>query len=493
MGDIDEDDPEGIDLADCATLLGQPQLLLWIRSKIGKFASPAGTKNGRPFWHEDDVYRWAASTHPELIRRIPIRCWPATERPATYHGAQEIDDAVVQTWNTDSGTVCVVWARPGLTGLSLPRVAAQLPDADALIHVQSTFSVFEPELSTAQPDNLTEWSGFGATWTDLVRVLGQPAPYWPLMLRIPTLISAWKPGAPPATYPTIPEVDTTPFLRLAATLPQNSPAHEVLLHLARVAQQSSTISALGELRTLAECEQRSIDYGRHNGDVTVVAAHPLPIPKVDREAVSEQDRRGGWLEILARTDRLAAECVRQAKMWDGGRDFPFSNPEQINPNTEYGAEWSARLEPIERTAAFELIDPDGSRETLTDPETGAIVAREPNGLLLATIPQQLPTFGPLADVIFDRPIWVRTEDGRLYPAPKDSYWGLNWGYPGSGPGSLALLISRLLDNVTARGADNAAGAPAGLEELTQTRWPRGTVFTRAQLEAAHDGRPYTEE
>lgn len=85
-------------------------------------------------------------------------------------------------------------------------------------------------------------------------------------------------------------------------------------------------------------------------------------------------------------------------------------------------------------------------------------------------------------------------DGRLYPAPKDSYFGLSWGYGGSGPGSLALLIHRLLeDGITARGADNATGAPAGLEELTQIDWPRGTVFTRAQLEAARDGRPYTEE
>ncbi len=386
-----------------------------------------------------------------------------------------------------------MWSRPELNGLSLPRVAAELPDADALVDVQSTFNVFGPGLSTVQPGNLTERTHSRMEWADLARVLGQPAPYWPLMLRIPTLIVAWKPGAPPVTYPTIPEVDTTPLLRLAATLPQNSPAHEVLLNLARVTQHRSTTGALGELRTLAECEQRSIDYGRHNGDVTVVAAHPLPIPKADREAVSEQDRRGGWLEILARTDRLAAECVRQAKRWDRGRNFPFSNPEQINPNTEYGAEWAARLEPIERTAAFALIDPDGSRETLTDPETGAIVVREPNGLLLATISQTLPNFGPLAEIIFDRPIWVRTADGRLYPAPKDSYWGLSWGYPGSGPGSLALLISRLLDNVTARGADNATGAPDGLEELTQIDWPPGTVFTRAQLEAARDGRPYTEE
>ena len=137
-----------------------------------------------------------------------------------------------------------------------------------------------------------------------------------------------------------------------------------------------------------------------------------------------------------------------------------------------------------------MIDRDGGCETLIDPETDALVVRKPDGGLLATIPQSVPNFAPLAEVVFDQPIWVRTADGTLYPAPKDSYWGLNYGYSGSGSGSLALLIYRLLDGINAPGADNATGAPAGLEELTQTDWPRATVFTRAQLEAARDGRPY---
>lgn len=54
-----------------------------------------------------------------------------------------------------------------------------------------------------------------------------------------------------------------------------------------------------------------------------------------------------------------------------------------------------------------------------------MVVRKADGLLTATIPQRLPNFGPLAEVIVDRPIWVRTADGVLYPAPKDSYWGLS--------------------------------------------------------------------
>ncbi|MGH3574115.1 MAG: hypothetical protein ACRDUW_20220 [Pseudonocardiaceae bacterium] len=115
-------------------------------------------------------------------------------------------------------------------------------------------------------------------------------------------------------------------------------------------------------------------------------------------------------------------------------------------------------------------------------------------MLLAAIPQWLATFSPLAEVIVDTPIWVRTQDGTLYPAPKDEYYGLSWGsYAGSGQGSLALLISRLLDDITAHGADSITGAPDGLEKLTQIDWPSGTVLTRAQLEAARDGHPYVEE
>jgi hypothetical protein len=494
VDDADEDGRERLDLAGCAKLLDWPLPLLWYRSKVGKFASPAGTKNSQPFWHEDDVYRWMASTHLWLINRVPIRYWPDAQRPAVYRGAREIEDAVVQTWQADAGTVCVLWSRPERTEPPpLHPVAAQLPHADALVHVQGTFSVFGPQLSTAQAGNLIQWNDVDADWADLARILGQPAPYWPLMLRIPTLVAAWKPGTPTLTYLTIPEIDTTPLLRLAAILRQGSPAQQVLPQLASTAQRRSTTSTVYELQHLAECEQRAVKFGRHRGDVTVVAARPLPVPEINGETLDESDRRAGWLELVDRTDQLAAECVHLAKMWDGNRDFRFSNPEYIDPTTEYGAEWAARLTPIERTAEFAIIDHDGNGETLADPETGALVVRRPDGSLWATIPQRLPATSPLAEVILDSPIWVRTEDGTLYPAPKNSYWGLSWGYPGSGPGSLALLISRLLDDINAPGADNATGAPAGLEELTQRKWPCGTVLRRAQLEAARDGRPYVEE
>lgn len=56
-----------IGMGDCAKLLGWPLPLVWCQLKGGKCAvpagaAPAGTKNGQPFWHEDDVYRWAMCT-----------------------------------------------------------------------------------------------------------------------------------------------------------------------------------------------------------------------------------------------------------------------------------------------------------------------------------------------------------------------------------------------------------------------------------------------
>ncbi|MCA1676199.1 MAG: hypothetical protein LC799_29835, partial [Actinobacteria bacterium] len=354
------------------------------------------------------------------------------------------------------------------------------------------YGSYGPVLSTAQPDALTRWDD-GVHWLDLVRVLGQPAPYWPYQLRIPKLMAAWEPGAPPVTYAAISDVDNTPLLRLATALPQDSPAHKVLLHLASVIQLGSTNGALRDLEVLAERQRRGIVSGRLRSAIMVVAARPMRFPEFSNETLDEQHRRAGWLEVLARTDQLSAECVRIADTWDGGKKLPFSNSEIIDPTTEYGAEWAARLEPMERTAEFAIIDPDRCA-TLTDPATDAPVVRRSDDLLVTLVPQRLAATTPLAEVILDSPIWVRTKDGTLYPAPKDSYYGLSWGeYGGSGPGSLALLIHRLLDDITAPGADGTDGAPVGLEKLIETDWPRGPVLTRRQLETARNSHPHTEE
>lgn len=147
-------------------------------------------------------------------------------------------------------------------------------------------------------------------------------------------------------------------------------------------------------------------------------------------------------------------------MWDGGRHFPFSNPEKVSPDTAAGREWLDRLEPVEaRTAEFAHIDRDGEGEAFTDPMTGAPVVLLEDGRVFTAVPQRLPATSEFAELILDDPIWVRTGDGTLYLAPKDHYFGLSWGYGGSGPGSLAQLIHRLLDDITADPGHDNDGAP----------------------------------
>lgn len=226
----------------------------------------------------------------------------------------------------------------------------------------------------------------------------------------------------------------------------------------------------------------------------LVAAEPLDVLEVETRDLDDSLKRAGWLEILARRDTLATSVVRSLLAWDGGGPLPFSKCAEINPDaSKYGAEWASRLETVpHRTAAFEIpLRRDRTPvEFLLDPETDAPVVRTADGTLLAAIPQRLPAHTPLAEVVLDEPIWIRVQDGTLYLAPEHNYFGMSWGYGGSGPGSLAVLLHRLLDDITAPAADGASGAPPGLDTFTQIKHPRGTVFTREQLEAARDGRPY---
>jgi hypothetical protein len=196
--------------------------------------------------------------------------------------------------------------------------------------------------------------------------------------------------------------------------------------------------------------------------------------------------RAGWLDILSRDD-LAAGCVRQKMLWDHGEGFPASNPEVIDPDSPHGQEWAQRL----LLAPIEILGPPDRHRRLSRPETDAAVIRDQHGKLRAAISQRLPATGPLAELILDHPIWVRTQDGTLYPAPKGHYWGLSWGYNGTGPGALAMLAGRLLSDINAVAASSANGAPAGLWRLMNKRWAPGTILTRAQLEAAHDEQPDT--
>lgn len=473
-----------LDLATVAALLGQSSRQVGRALKRGRFPAPSVDRDGHECWEPDEVWRWAAEFQPAAAAAMPLKYWPTRGEPAVYDGAREISGGVVQDWYVDDVPLRVLWPLPEQPEPSPAEAAALYPQVPQVLRITAGVGLYGPEMeAVSQHGN----DGY-INWIDYAHTLGGRAPHWPYALRTTELITSWQPGVPPEVALAVPVLDTAPLLRLAVLLVDGCPAQRTLIHLARTLQSKANGRAELEIGIFAEHERFS---------TVDVAAVPVPAPRVDEDDLDESIRRAGWLAILARPDTLAVAVVRAVLAWDGGSTLPFSQCEEIYPErSRYGAEWAARLVSVgQPTAAFEIPNRrvGSAVEYLLDPETDAPVIRTTKGTLLAAIPQALPAQSPLAEVVLDKPIWVRTQDGTLFPAPLHNYFGLNWGYGGSGPGSLALLLHRLLDDINARAADDINGASEGLEEFTQQDWPHGSVFTREQLLAARDGRPYSED
>jgi hypothetical protein len=103
------------------------------------------------------------------------------------------------------------------------------------------------------------------------------------------------------------------------------------------------------------------------------------------------------------------------------RPSEHTRPEQEETPLEHdaaGRERTARLEPAPaRTAASARIDDDGGGRAVVDPRADAPAVLVDDGTAVGAVPQRLPATSALAEVILDKPIWIRTADGNLYPAP----------------------------------------------------------------------------
>lgn len=459
--------------------------------------------------------RASANGRSSSWARRPVAEWPRPAGPARYFGARVLFQesggrwdgdprpcGVVQTWQGPA-RVALMWPLPGMAVRrpSSADVHAVEPEAEVVVRVGGGWGISGPDLWRADEPR----DGDHVPWADLSAALGMPLPYWPYFLRAPELITAWRPGAPPVKAPVVPDLDTGPLLEMAALFDCEHPTHRTLLNLVRRSQAVAASSALEDINRIGG------EFGP-DPQTVLVAAEPIAVPDAERDDLDEATRRAGWLEVLSRSDVLAGACVEQVRIQDGGADFPASHPTRLkHVSSRWEREWTARLAPAAQTAAHsqlnlddedldddldedldEDLDDAEAREggevgaaTMVDPATDAPVVRHRDGSYSVALPQRLPATSPLAEVVLDRPlIWVRTQDGTLYPAPVDSYFGIEWGYAGSGPGSLALLIHRLLADINARAADDITGAPDGLEELCAQDWDEGTVLTRAQLEDA---------
>ncbi|WP_433825972.1 hypothetical protein ACQP2E_28175 [Actinoplanes sp. CA-015351] len=399
--------------------------------------------------------------------------------PAEYLGTTRVNGLAVQRWRTRAGIIALVWNAYDGPPTSDAELGEKLRavGVGAALRAMPHFGVGGPALHQVSIPGVADAPE--VAWDQLAEALGQPLPYWPIPLQQRRLIDAWQPGRPTVQALAVdPEMDLDVLLRLAALYDCDHPAAQVLSRLFRTVTWRESQAAA---QMIAMAESMTFD------GTIVIAARPIPVPRAHPDELPETVRRAGWLEILGRADVLADACVEQLVRWDGGRDCPFGAPVDLAPGDPISDEVIDRLEPTARTAAFRFLDAPPDAETLVDPATDAPairVADEDGQRIRIAVSQWLPTTSPLAELVLDDPIWIRTADGTVYPAPQDPRWGLGWGYAGNGPGALALLIHRLLDDITARAADDTRGAPEGLERLLSTDLPRGTRLSRSQLEAA---------
>lgn len=464
-------------MPDVARLLGVSRPRVWQLRKKPDFPEPAGSEGGRDYWYEAAILRWAANAGRDLASRAPVLFRPAvSERPTEYIGAELIEGHVILAWSTAYGVVGLgyrqaYWDRPP------PRTLLDLwPELDTAVSARPQWDLWGPEISAVDRESPKRL--YVPRWTDLERVLGTPAPWWPAPLRKPDEMVRWTPGSRPRQTDAVPAVDVSPLLRLGVDAPDESPVNVVLIHMARRIQELATERASREVVDLDGAPDR---------DAIALAAVPTETRPAGDEPTIDV-RRAAWLEILDRTDTLAEDCVSCILQWDGGRDFPFASFEELYPTDELVPEWADRLRPAERTAAFVALGGERVVETFVDPVTELPVGRDVKGIYLAAVPQFLPTRSELAEVVLaeDHRVWIRTADGHLYLAPQRRGFGLAYGYRGAGPQMLARLIDQLLDDVGSLAPETWAEPPApdGLLAGTTGAWKAGDVLSRDVLIAA---------
>ncbi|WP_194909037.1 hypothetical protein [Catenulispora rubra] len=270
--------------------------------------------------------------------------------------------------------------------------------------------------------------------------------------------------------------DVPALIRLADAEPAGSAA--------RIAAISLAVELRDTLISLALSDIEDMETDDTHWANTVTPARPATLGHSQYPSAPAEVVREGWLNIAGRADQLAWDCMKTAMDFYGDEYFLFGREFFIaSPPAGASAEWVGRLVPCQRTAAHAFVSTDKAGAFFEDPVTGMPVARLDSEVVTysSAAPHRLPTSSPLAEVILDEVIWIRTEDGVLYPAPCSDYHP-RFGYDGSAPTTLAIVLETLLDDIGR--ASKYRGVPDvsfWLFQIAQKDWPSGTVLTRAQL------------
>jgi hypothetical protein len=278
----------------------------------------------------------------------------------------------------------------------------------------------------------------------------------------------------------------------------------VCMWLARTVRDRATEDAKSWIEMLKDASK---DYG---DKWFTFGALPAEIRRPEAEALPEEIRREGWDQLLKRRDTLAAKVAKLAGSWDGGEDWLGGVTTKVYPREDStAAAWAHRLVPaptdLPPTALEQSLLETGHPSAahgmvLHDPETDmpAVYFHKNTGdeYIATKVPFRIGTTDPLKSVILSgSTVWIVTRDDRLWIAPERPGLGLNWGYGGSGPYTLAKLLEVLLDEIISPGIDSfhPPPRPGLLRLIANTPQHDATTYTREQLEKARDEPPTPED
>lgn len=487
---------EIVDRAELRAILGGiSRRRLSVLTRHERFPRPVKDRAGAsgPGWYAEAVLRRIATIDPDLGRFAP-RLWQTRQGPASYlEGTHVTGGFFAARWRTPEADLYLLYPLPGQEAFpkesELPRLLRRSDHQPATaVIVADELGLYGPELLAIDLEHLHR--RYDVIWEDLAAYLKQPVPWWPTLLRRPQAMAQWRPGTQPALIEPIAPLNLSALLRMLRTELEASPALAAGLHLVGFIRD----------RTIEDLERQARwfdDQGDRWRGITQ-AAQPNMAGRERYQAIPDALLRNGWQIIAKRDTPDAAACCLIARGSEPGDHFPFGAAINVHtPPAPAVKQWLDRLVPARPTAALSLLSTDRAVRTLEDPHTGipviecvgAVHGLSEDHITYQTFaPLRLTTSSPLRELILAQrnEIWIRTEDGSVYPAPQRFGSGLSWGYGGTGPRTLALLAETLLDDIAAEAVQVGSGRSAAdglIEELAQPL-PSGTVITAERLRLA---------
>ncbi len=456
-------------------------------------------------WSGAGFARWLAAHHPDLAHHTPHLLRPAGQVTPRYHGgvytAREPGgfrhEHFAGQWSTGYGRLAIAYPREGTFG---PEVALDhLPDATTVIVVQHAWNIYGlPDLEAV--DRQRPGLAYEPRWSEVAAHIGCPVPWWPSALRRREHLLGWSPSQEPEAVEIVTWPSWEPLYDMALREAKNTPVRVACFSIGHEIRSKAVESTDFDIAHMKDSDEPGMSSGYRARQAAerasmTIPAFPIRDDPGEPEVGSTEIIREGVAQLWRRTDDLALECLNQISLWTHSY-MPFGEAFSVIPNqtTAAGREWVRRLRKTEPTAIhWSWRDKSDITGTFVDPVTGSPVVAE-KGYSLSReaaeisyhsyAPRHLPAGSTIREVILDKPVWVRTQDGTLYPLPDMDDSGVSWGYSGTGPRTLARLIGRLLDDGSAHALaeDEDGDDEANLLSFLEMKHPEGTRLSRRLLE-----------